>query len=223
MPEGQLRRLVALPGTGVRGWGDRAEEHMSYGWLQSHTRAKEEPRRHLGEVGGAVNVDAEEAGGEEGGDASSMQSSKSGGSKGKGCRPRKAPKLSAKSGGQPSGAKPLPVKQAAAHADAAVAAQAGVMPEWQKRAVAAEGEVRLLRGKLQEEEQRAHGAERMAKAAELEHDNLPAQVHAQARKPKSRRARRGSSRKSRRKGGGGGGGRSTLWRRARPGRSRQRG
>ena len=29
------------------------------------------------------------------------------------------------------------------------------MPEWQKRAVAAEGEVLLLRGKLQEAEQRA--------------------------------------------------------------------
>ena len=42
MPEGQLRRLAALPLAGMRGWGDRAEEHMSYAWLQMHTRAKEE-------------------------------------------------------------------------------------------------------------------------------------------------------------------------------------
>ena len=62
VPAGQLRRLAALPPTGVTGWGDRAEEHMSYGWLQMHTRAKEEKPRHLGEVGGAVNVDAEEGG-----------------------------------------------------------------------------------------------------------------------------------------------------------------
>ena len=58
--EGQLRRLAALPLTGVRGWGDSTEQHMSYGWLQMHTRAKEEQRRHLGEMGGSVNVDAEE-------------------------------------------------------------------------------------------------------------------------------------------------------------------
>ena len=70
-------------------------------------------------------------------------------------RPRKAPKLPAKSGGQPPPAKPLPAKQAAAQADAWVAAQAGAIPKWQKRAVAAEGEVPLLRGKLQEAEQRA--------------------------------------------------------------------
>ena len=63
VPEGQLRRLAALPVTGVRGWRDRAEEHMSYGWLQMHTRAKEEQGWHLGEVGRAVNVDAEEGGG----------------------------------------------------------------------------------------------------------------------------------------------------------------
>ena len=103
---------------------------MSYGWLQMLTRAKEEQCRHLGEVGGAVNVDAEEGGEEEGDDASSMRSSKSGGSKGKVGRPSKAPKLPAKSGGQLSGAKPLPAKQAAAHVDAWVAAQAGAMPEW---------------------------------------------------------------------------------------------
>ena len=30
VPEGQLRRLAALAVTGVRGWGDRVEEHMSY-------------------------------------------------------------------------------------------------------------------------------------------------------------------------------------------------
>ena len=186
LPEGQLRRLAALPLTGVRGWGDRAEEHMSYGWLQMLTRAKEEQRRHLGEVGGAVNVDAEEGGEEEGGDATSMPSSKSGGLKGKG-RPRKAPKLPAKSGGQPSAAKPLPAKQSAAHVDAWVAGQAGAMPEWQKRAVAAEGEVLLLRGKLQEAEQRAQEAERRATAAEQERDHL----RAQARKPKPKAGAQG--------------------------------
>ena len=145
VPVGQLRRLAALAVTGVRGWGDRVEEHMSYAWLQMLTRAKEEQRRHLGEVGGVVDVDAEEGEGE-GDDASSMQSSRSGGSKGKVGRPRKAPKLPAKSGGQPLAAQPPP----AAHVDAWVAAQAGAMPEWQKQAVAAEGEVLLLRGKLQE-------------------------------------------------------------------------
>ena len=92
-----------------------------------------------GEVGGAVNVDAEGGGEEEGDNASSMRGSKSGGSKGKGGRPRKAPKLPAKSGGQPSAAKPPPAKHAAAHVGAWLAAQAGAMPEWQKRAVAAEG------------------------------------------------------------------------------------
>ena len=174
---------------------------MSYGWLQMHTRAKEEQRRHLGEVGGAVNVDAEDGGEEEGDDASSMRSSKSGGSKGKG-RPRKAPKLPAKSGVQPSAAKPLPAKQAAAHVDAWVAIQAGAMPEWQKRAVAAEGEVLLLRGKLQEAEQRAQEAELRATAAEWEQDHLGRR----SANPSRRRARRGNNRKSRRKGGGEGAG-----------------
>ena len=92
MPAGQLRRLAALAVKGVRGWGDRMEEHMSYAWLQMLTRAKEEQRRHLGEVGGVVDVDAEEGEGE-GEDASSVRSSRSGGSKGKVGRPRKAPKL----------------------------------------------------------------------------------------------------------------------------------
>ena len=155
VPKGQLRRLAALAVMGVRGWGDRAEEHMSYAWLQMFTRAKEEQRKQLGEVGGVVDVDAEEGGEEEGDDASSMRSSKSGRSRGKVGRPRKAPKLPAKSGGQPSAAKPLPATQAAAKVGAWVAAQAGAMPVWQKRAVAVEGEVLLLRGKLEEAEQRA--------------------------------------------------------------------
>ena len=180
VPEGQLRRLAALPVTGMRGWGDRAEEHMSYGWLQMHTRAKDEQRRHLGEVGGALNVHAEQGGEEEGDDASSMRSSKSGGSKGKGGGPRNAPKFSSNSGTQPSAAKPLPAKHAASHVDSWVAAQAGAMPEWQKRAVAADGEVLFLRGKFQEAEQRAQGAERRATGAERERDRL----RAQARKPK---------------------------------------
>ena len=33
VPVEQLRRLVALAVTGVRGWGDRVEERMSYAWL----------------------------------------------------------------------------------------------------------------------------------------------------------------------------------------------
>ena len=98
-----------------------------------------------------MHVDAEEGGEEEGDDASSMRTSKSGRSKGKVGRPRKAPKFPAKSVGQPSVAKPLPAKQAAAHVDALAAAHAGAMPEWQKRVVvAAEGEVHLLQGQLQE-------------------------------------------------------------------------
>ena len=140
---------------------------MSYAGLQMLTRAKDEQWRHLGEVGGVVDVDAEEDEGE-GDDASSMRSSRSGGSKGKVDRPRKAPKLPAKSGGQPAAAQPLP----AAHMDAWVAAQAGATPEWQKWALAAEGEVLLLRGKLQEAEQRAQEAERRATAAERERDVL---------------------------------------------------
>ena len=62
LPEGQPRRLAALAMTGLKGWGDQAEEHMSYVWFQMHTRAKEEHRKHLGEVGGVVDVDAEEGG-----------------------------------------------------------------------------------------------------------------------------------------------------------------
>ena len=195
---GQLRRLAALAVTGVRGWGDRVEEHMSYAWLQMLTRAKEEQRRHLGEVGGVVDVDAE--GGEgEGDDASSVRSSRSGGSRGKVGRPRKAPKLPTKSGGQPSAAKPPP----AAHVDAWVAAQAGAMPEWQKRAVAAEGEVLLLRGKLQEAKQRAQGVERRATAAERERDVLRA--HARKPKPKPGQQQEVGGAAAGGSGGGGGG------------------
>ena len=90
--------------------------------------------------------------------------------------PRKAHKVPAKSGGQPSAAQPPP----AAHVDTWVAAQAGALPEWQKRAVAAKGQVLLLRGKLQQAEQRAQEAEQRATAAEWERDVL----RAQARKPK---------------------------------------
>ena len=155
--------------------GGPVEEHLSYAWLQMLTRAKEEQRRHFGEVGGVVDVDAEEGEGE-GDNASSMQSSRSGGSRGKVGRPRKAPKLPAKSGGQPSAAKP----PLAAHVDAWVAVHAGAMPKWQKRAVLSEGEVLVLRGKLQEAEQRAQEAQRRATAAERDWDVL----QAQARKPK---------------------------------------
>ena len=198
VPAGQLRRLAVLAVTGVRGWGDRVEEHMSYAWLQMLTRAKEEQRRHLGEVGRVVDVDAEEGEGE-GDDASSMRSSRSGGSKGKVGRPRKAPKLPAKSGGQPLAAQPPP----AAHVDAWAAAQAGAMPEWQKRAVAAEGEVLLLRGKLREAEQRAQEAERRATAAERERDVL----RAQARKPQPKP---GQQQEVGRAEGGGGSGRGGV-------------
>ena len=128
--------------------------------LQMFMRAKEEHRKPLGEGGGVVDVDAEEGGEEEGGDAFSMRSSKSGGSRGKVGRPRKAPKLPAKSGGQPVAAKPLLATQV----DAWVAAQAGAMPQLQQRAVAAEGEVLHLRGKLQEAGQRAEEAEWRATA-----------------------------------------------------------
>ena len=176
---GAAEAVGGVGGDGGEGRGDRVEEHMSYAWLQMLTRAKEEQRQHLGEVGGVVDVDAEEGEGEgegEGDDASSMRKSRSGGSKGKVGRPRKAPKLPVKSGGQPSTAQPPP----AAHVDAWVAAQAGAMPEWQRRVVAAEGEVLLLRGKLSEAEQRAQEAERRATAAERDRDVL----RAQARKPK---------------------------------------
>ena len=192
VPEGQLRRLAASAVTGVRGWGDRAEEHMSYAWFQMHTRAKEENRRHLGEVGGLVDVDAEEGGEEEGGDGSSMRSSRSGGSRSRVGRPHKAPKLAAKPGGQPLAAKPVPAKQAAAQVDACVAAQAGAMPEWQKRAVAVEGEVLLLRGKPQEAEQRATAAER-------DRDLL----RVQARKPKPKVGAQGQQHEEQTEGGGG--------------------
>ena len=56
------------------------------------------------------------------------------------------------------------------------------MPEWQKRTVAAEGEVLLLRGKLKEAEQRVQEAERRATAAERERDVL--RVQARKSKPK---------------------------------------
>ena len=105
VPSGQLRQLAALAVMGVRVWGHRVEDHMSYAWLQMLSRAKEEQRRPLGEVGGVVDVDAEEGEGE-GDDASSVRSSGSGASRGKVGPPRKVPKLPAKSWGQPSAAKP---------------------------------------------------------------------------------------------------------------------
>ena len=192
---------------------------MSYAWLQMFMRAKPEQRKHLGEVGGVVDVDAEEGGGE---DASSMRSSKSGGLRGKVGRPRKAPKLPAKSGGQPSAAKPLLATHAAAQVDAWVAAQAGAMPEWQKRAVAAEGEVLLLRGKVQEAEQRAEEAERRATAAERDRDHL----QAEARIPKPKAGAHAQQQAEQTEGVGPGRGwgvvRSTLWWEARRGRPRQR-
>ena len=100
VPVGQLRRLAALAVTGVRGWGDRLEEHMSYAWLQMLTRAKEEQRRHLGEVGGVVDVDAEEGEGE-GDDASSVRSSRSGRSRGKVGRTARPPNCPASRGASP--------------------------------------------------------------------------------------------------------------------------
>ena len=138
---------------------------------------------------------------EEGDDASSMRSSKSGGSKGKG-RTCKAPNLTAKLGGQPSAAKPLPAKQAAAHVDARLPARAGAMPEWQKRALAAEGEGLLLRGKLQEAKQRAQAAERQATAAKRERDHL----RAHAGKPKPKAGAQGRQEEEETQGGGGRGG-----------------
>ena len=219
VPQGQLRRWAALPVTGVRGWGDRAEEHMSYGWLQMQTRAKDEQRRHLGVVaeaararGEAVDVDAEDAGGEERDDGSSQRSSKSGRSKSPG-RPRKGPKLAPK-----LAAKPPPAKQPPADVGAWVAAQAGAMPEWQKRAVA----VLLLREKVQEAKQRAQGAERRATGAELEREHLKIQLQdAQTQAEAGRPAGGGGGGTGGGKGRGWGPVRSTLWQQARPGRPRQ--
>ena len=155
-PEGQLNRLALLALTGLRGWGDQAEAHMSYAWLQMFTRAKEGQRKHLGVVGGVVEVDAEEGGGGRGTMPPPCGAPRAARQGARWAGPAR-PQTSLQIGGQPSGAKPLPATQAAAHVDAWVAAQAGAMPEWQKRAVAAEGEVLLLRGKLQEVEQRAGG------------------------------------------------------------------
>ena len=193
VPEGQLRRLAALAVTGVRGWGDRVEEYMSYAWLQMFTRAKEEHRKHLGEVGGVVDVDAEEGGEEEGDDASSMRSSKSGGSRVKVGRPRKAPKLPAKSGGQPSAAKPPP----AAQVDAWVAAQARAMPEWQKRAVAVEGEVLHLRGKLRRQSsgrRRRSGGQRRRSSGQRRRTGTGTISGRGPANPSRSRSRKGSSR-----------------------------
>ena len=159
LPEGHLRRLAALLLTRVRGWGDRAEEPMSYAWLQIHTRAKEQQPTHLGEVGVVVDVDA-------GGGGTGTMPPPCGAPRvalqGQGGPPPQAPKLPANSGGEPSAAKPLPAKQAAAQMGAWVAARAGAMPEWQTQAVAVEGEVLLLRGKHPKVEQRAQEADRQA-------------------------------------------------------------
>ena len=72
------------------------------------------------------------------------------------------------------------------------------MPEWQKRAVAAGGEVLLLRGKLQEAEQRAKEAQRQATAAERERDVPRAQARKSKRKPGQQQEVGGA------RGGGGG-------------------
>ena len=218
VPEVQLRRLAAFVVTGVRGWADHAEEHMSYGWLQVHTRAKEEQRRHLGKVGGSVKVDREEGGEEEGDDASSLRSCKRGGSKGKVGRPCKVRKLPAKYGAQPSTSKPPPAKQAAAHVDALVAAQARAMPEWQKRAVAAEGEVLLLGG-------RTAGAGGGAAGNGGGAGTGPPPGTGPQTQAEGGRARAATGRAHGRVGGKGRGWglvRSTLWRGARRGRPGQR-
>ena len=138
-----------------------------------------------------------------------MRSSKSGGSRGKVGRPRKAPKLSAKSGDQPSAAKPLPATQAAAEVDAWAAAQAGAMPEWQKRAVAAEGEVLRLRGTLPEAEQRAQEAERRATAKERRAtaaERVRDHLRSQARKTKPKAGAQGQQQEEQTEEGGFGAG-----------------
>ena len=146
-----------------------------------------------------------EGGEGEGDNGSSMRSSRIGGARSRVGRPRKAPKLAAKPGGQPLAAKPLPAKQAAAQVDAWVAAPAGAMPEWQKPVVAADGEVFLLRGKLQEADsgrRRRSGGQRWRSGTGTSSGCRPAN-------PSRRRARTGNSTKRRRKGGGqgrGGGG-----------------
>ena len=188
--------VAADGGEGMRGQGGGAHEL----WLAPKAHAgKRAVAPAFGGGGGSGERGCGGGGAEEGDDTSSMPSSKSGGSEGKG-RPRKAPKLPAKSDGQPSAAKPLPTEHAAAHVDTWVAAQAGVMPEWQKRAGALEGEVLLLRGKLQQAEQRAAEAERRATAAERERDHLGAQ----ARKPNPKARAQGQQQEEATARGGGG-------------------
>ena len=117
-----------------------------------------------------------------------------------------------------------------AQVDSWVAAQAGAMPWWQKRAVAAEGKVLYLRGKFQEAEWRAHEAERRAttaeqRAAAAERDRN--HLRAQARKSKPKAGARGQQQVEQMEGwggqgqGGGGAVRGTLWRGARPRRPKQ--
>ena len=131
-------------------------------------------------------------GGEGGDDASSMRSSKSGGSRSKVGRPRKAPKLHAKSGGQPSAAKPLPATQV----DTWVAAQAGAMPEWQKRAVAAEGEVLHLRASSRRQNcgrRRRSGGQRRRSSGQRRRSGTGTISGRTPANPSRRRARKGNS------------------------------
>ena len=73
---------------------------MSYARLQMLTRAKEEQRRHWGEVGGVVDVDAEEGEGE-GDDASSMRAPEAGGPRGRWAGPARPPNCPPSSGASP--------------------------------------------------------------------------------------------------------------------------
>ena len=163
--EGQLSmvRYGMLPITGVRGWGDRLEAHMDHAWLLTRSHAQAETHVHSGELG-AVQVEGDD----DNDDARSGINGCSKGSKGRVVgRPRKSQKTTLPS--------VLAVPPAAQVADWQQQQQA--QPQWQQRAVVAEGEVVQPRGKLQE-------ARDTAKAAEAEMDQLRARVkELEARKP----------------------------------------
>ena len=130
---------------------------------------------------------------EEGDDASSMRSSKSGGSRGKVGRPRKAPNLPAQSVGQPVAAKPVLATQV----DAWVAAQAEAMPEWQKRALAAEGKFSTREGRSRRQgsgRRRRSGGQWRRSSGQRRRSGTGTISGRMPANPSRRRARRGSSR-----------------------------
>ena len=128
------------------------------------TQAKEEQRRHLGEVGGVVGVDAEEGRG--GGRCLLHAELQERRVQGQGGPAPQGPQTASQVGGPALGCK--------APAGSARGRVGGGAGKGHARVAKAGG------GKLQEAEQRAQEAERQATAAEREWDLL----RAQARKPK---------------------------------------